>query len=122
MKIGHSHIFKSLLLSLLLFFGSAGTISAAFTFTAVGDYLDTTDTDNVLTGIRDANVNFHLALGDFNHDSNISETTWCNYVKSFVGPEFPHFPVSPSRARHGSQTGCYFVSLLYWLLLLHTDG
>lgn len=55
----------------------------------MGDYYATADTDRVLTGIKNANVDFNLALGDYNYDASVSESAWCDYVKNIVGPVFP---------------------------------
>lgn len=65
------------------------TAAAAFSFTAVGDYGGTSNTDAVLSGIASAGANFNLALGDLSYGSYAPESAWCNYVQSKVGTSFP---------------------------------
>src|SRR5262245_52846306 len=82
-----------LLVGLLALFVStafkAKAQSPTFTFTAVGDYGSTTDTDTVLNKIATAGSSFHLALGDLSYDVVGNETAWCNRVKNIVGQTFP---------------------------------
>ena len=67
---------------------------ASFTFTAAGDYGQTVYTTDVLKYIAHAGVSFHLALGDFSYDLNVSAATWSAYAKSILPPNFPFEIVS----------------------------
>ncbi len=68
---------------------SPPTQASSFTFTTVGDYGASANTNLVLTGIANAGANFHLALGDLKYEELPTETDWCNYVKSYVGATYP---------------------------------
>lgn len=59
------------------------------TFTAVGDFGATNKTSAVLDAIAASGASFHLALGDLSYGALRPESSWCDYVKSHVGSEFP---------------------------------
>lgn len=65
----------------------ADTIS--FSFGAAGDMGANSNTSAVLTSVANSNVNFFTALGDFSYSQVTPETSWCDYVKTRVGPTFP---------------------------------
>ena len=78
----------------LLLFSNPSTTptqSAAdtITFTAVGDFGATNNTSAVLNTIATSGSSFHLALGDLSYGALRPESSWCDYVKSRVGPTFP---------------------------------
>jgi hypothetical protein len=57
----------------------------SFTFGAAGDYSSTSNTDAVLTAVRNAGVNFQLAVGDLSYDTQGSPAGWATYVKNIIG-------------------------------------
>lgn len=59
------------------------------TFTAVGDYGATSRTNTTLAGISQSGSQFNLALGDMSYSEITPESAWCDYVKSYLGNEFP---------------------------------
>jgi hypothetical protein len=63
--------------------------SSSFTFTAAGDYANTTATTANLQLIAKSGAQFNLALGDFNYDPTLSATRWSTYVKSNLPTNFP---------------------------------
>src|SRR5256885_13817437 len=63
--------------------------SSSFTFTAAGDYANTSATTANLKLIANSGANFNLALGDFNYDPTLSATQWSSYVKSNLPANFP---------------------------------
>src|SRR3990167_7688640 len=60
-----------------------------FSFTAAGDWGMNSETGATLGLIPSTGAIFNLALGDLSYDSTSPETTWCNFVKSYVGEIFP---------------------------------
>jgi hypothetical protein len=68
---------------------SYGQAGPTFAFTAAGDHGANADTNASLAALVAARVDFHLALGDMSYDQVFPETAWCDYVKSYLGPEFP---------------------------------
>jgi hypothetical protein len=63
--------------------------AVAFTFTAVGDYGASSDTDAVLAAIANSGAVLNLALGDLSYGAVQPESAWCDYVKARVGASFP---------------------------------
>ena len=64
--------------------------SSGFTFTALGDYAETSDTTANLNYIAQAGASFNLALGDLNYSpSTISASAYAAYVKSHLPSGFP---------------------------------
>jgi len=96
-------ILNPLLFSILIFLGNFGVSYANFTFTAVGDYFATADTDRVLNGIKTANPALNIALGDFNYDPNVTETAWCDYIKSHLGSDLPFELIAGNHDADGGQ-------------------
>jgi Calcineurin-like phosphoesterase len=68
--------------------------SPPFRFAAAGDHNQSYITNSSLERLSDSGVNFYLALGDLSYTTIGEETTWCNIVKSYVGPDFPFELVS----------------------------
>src|SRR5947209_7131490 len=70
----------------------------SFSFTAAGDYGQTTYTTENLEKIKQLYTNhqisFHLALGDFSYDPNVSAAAWSAYAKNLLPPNFPFEIVS----------------------------
>ncbi|HLX55479.1 MAG TPA: hypothetical protein VKR83_00495 [Ktedonobacteraceae bacterium] len=60
-----------------------------FSFTAAGDYGQTSYTTANLNYIARSGVKFHLGLGDFDYDPNTSADAWSAYAKSHLPPNFP---------------------------------
>lgn len=73
---------------------ATATPETSFTFTAAGDYGQTSYTTKNLKYIAQAKVNFHLALGDFSYDPNVSAAAWSAYAKSYLPTNFPFEIVS----------------------------
>lgn len=73
--------------------------AAPFVFTALGDYGSSSNTSANLDAIATSGSSFHLALGDLSYGG--SETSWCDYVKSHVGPTFPFELVSGNHEDDG---------------------
>ena len=63
--------------------------NASFSFTAAGDYGQTSYTTANLNYIARSRVNFHLGLGDFDYDPATSIYAWSTYVKSHLPANFP---------------------------------
>ena len=61
----------------------------SFSFTAAGDYGQTSYTTANLDRIAKSGVKFHLALGDFDYDPNTSAAAWSTYAKSHLPANFP---------------------------------
>jgi hypothetical protein len=66
----------------------------SFTFTAAGDYGFGSDITATLKLIPRLQPDFHLALGDLKYENPLSESQWCDYVKSNVGEKFPFLLIS----------------------------
>src|SRR4030095_7798524 len=58
-------------------------------FTAVGDFGATNNTAAVLDKIAISSASFHLALGDLSYGTLRPESSWCDFVKSHLGTNFP---------------------------------
>jgi hypothetical protein len=61
----------------------------SFSFTAAGDYGQTSYTTANLNYIARSEVNFHLGLGDFDYDPATSANAWSTYAKSHLRANFP---------------------------------
>ncbi len=62
--------------------------SGGVTFAAGGDFGATSLTDATFTSMAASDAEFLLALGDLSY-SNLTESQWCDYVKGYLGTEFP---------------------------------
>lgn len=85
-------IASTLMIMLSLFLVSDTSIKAdvsSFTFTAVGDFGANDNTTAVLDTIAASGASFHLALGDLSYSELQPESSWCDYVKSHVGADYP---------------------------------
>jgi len=60
-----------------------------FSFTAAGDYGQTSYTTANLNYIAQSKVNFHLGLGDFDYDPATSANAWSTYAKSHLPANLP---------------------------------
>jgi len=60
-----------------------------FSFTAAGDYGQTSYTTANLNYIARSGAKFHLGLGDFDYDPNSSVHAWGAYAKSHLPANFP---------------------------------
>ncbi len=65
-----------------------------FTFSASGDHGASAATNASLTALARSGSDFYIAVGDLSYDSIFPESKWCEYVKSYVGPDFP-FEIMP---------------------------
>src|SRR6266446_1368910 len=80
------------LLSLFTVGGSlsaSGPSSSSFTFAAAGDLDANANTNSSLVRLSGSSTNFFLAIGDLSYNTITPETSWCNYVKSYVGQNYP---------------------------------
>jgi len=89
-----SLLFTAILASSVLVAGwrisrSEASSSFTFVFTTAGDYGFSDDTSVTLDLIARSGASFHLALGDLSYSSTLSESSWCDYVRSRVGATFP---------------------------------
>ena len=77
------------------FFAAIGSRKGAqadssFSFTAAGDYGQTSSTTANLNYIAGTGASFNLALGDLNyHPATVSADVWSSYVKSNLPVNFP---------------------------------
>lgn len=62
---------------------------APFSFGAVGDHGQNSNTTSVLDAAAAANMNFFISLGDNSYVPGSQETAWCNFVKASLGPTYP---------------------------------
>ena len=83
-----SSIAATLLLAPLVYFRLPVQGQVSLVFTVSGDFAANSRTDATLSGIPAASSMFHLAVGDFSY-SSLSESAWCDYVKTRVGSTFP---------------------------------
>ncbi|MEO9056887.1 MAG: hypothetical protein ABI396_01795 [Ktedonobacteraceae bacterium] len=65
------------------------TSTSGFSFTAAGDYGQTSYTTANLNYIARSGVNFSLGLGDFDYDPNTTADAWSSYAKSLLPANFP---------------------------------
>ena len=80
------------LLSLFTVGGSlsaSGPSSSSFTFAAAGDLDANANANSSLVRLSGSGTNFFLAIGDLSYNTITPETSWCNYVKSYVGQNYP---------------------------------
>jgi hypothetical protein len=61
----------------------------AFSFGAVGDFGQNSNTTSVLNAFVSSGTTFAIALGDFSYVPGNSEVPWCNFVKASVGQNYP---------------------------------
>jgi hypothetical protein len=69
--------------------GTSAASSTNFTFTAAGDYSNTTATTANLHLMATSGAQFNLAIGDLNYDHALTAAQWSTYVKSNLPPNFP---------------------------------
>lgn len=82
---------RALTLALIL---SLVTIPSALaagsvTFSASGDYGQTTNTTKVLQAVAASESAYHLALGDLSYKLTGSEPAWCSFVTGTLGTTYP---------------------------------
>lgn len=68
--------------------------SGSFTFTAAGDYAQTTQTTASLKTIAQSGASFHLALGDIDESTTDTAAQWSSFIKSQLPSGFP-FEIIP---------------------------
>jgi calcineurin-like phosphoesterase family protein len=65
-------------------------VGVSFSFTAAGDYGQTSHTDANLNYIAKSGVNFNLAIGDLNYDpTHVTPDAYSAYLKSHLPANFP---------------------------------
>jgi hypothetical protein len=64
-------------------------VNPDFSFTAAGDYGQTSYTTANLSYIAHSGAKFHLGLGDFDYDPSTSANAWSAYAKSHLPANFP---------------------------------
>src|ERR1700736_1810235 len=64
-------------------------VSSDFSFTAAGDYGQTSYTTANLNYIAHSGAKFHLGLGDFDYDPRSSANAWSAYAKRYLPANFP---------------------------------
>src|SRR5207302_280863 len=65
-------------------------VGVSFSFTAAGDYGQTSHTDANLNYIAKAGVNFNLAIGDLNYNpAHVTPDAYSTYLKSHLPANFP---------------------------------
>lgn len=70
--------------------GNEVTEIIGFSFSAAGDYGQTSHTDANLSYIAKASVNFNLAIGDLNYDPvHVTPNGYSTYIKSHLPSNFP---------------------------------
>jgi hypothetical protein len=78
-----------------------GAGGASVHFTAAGDFGTSADAQGVMAGMASGSADFALALGDLSYAGKGSEPSWCNLVKSKVGPDFPFELISGNHESAG---------------------
>ena len=73
--------------------------TSSFSFSAVGDYGQSTNTTSNLSYIAHAGISFNLGLGDFNYSSKVTTAAWASYAKSYLPANFPFEIVSGDHDR-----------------------
>jgi hypothetical protein len=68
--------------------------ATGFTFTAAGDYGQTTYTTANLQYIARSGARFDLGLGDYSYNPSVSATAWSAYAKGYLPANFP-FEILP---------------------------
>jgi hypothetical protein len=85
-------VLMSVSILLAMTYRSTGTSAASntsFTFTAAGDYSNTSATTANFHLMATSGAQFNLAIGDLNYDQALSAAQWSTYVKSHLPPNFP---------------------------------
>jgi hypothetical protein len=67
----------------------ASAAGSSFSFTAAGDYSNTSATIANLHLMASSGANFNLAIGDLNYDPTLTADAWSAYVKSHLPANFP---------------------------------
>jgi PKD repeat protein len=70
-------------------------------FTAVGDFGSNNNTNAVLAGMKAANADLALALGDFSYANMGEEQAWCDRVTSQLGAGYPFELISGNHESNG---------------------
>ena len=70
-------------------------------FTAVGDFGSNARTDAVLTGMKAANADLALALGDLSYATVGQEQLWCDRVTQQLGAGYPFELLSGNHESNG---------------------
>jgi PKD repeat protein len=91
---------------LLLAFVGASTAQGAnqpgvVEFTAAGDFAQTTATSGVLNGMKAADADLALALGDLSYGVTGQEQSWCDFVTSRMGAGYPFELISGNHESNG---------------------
>jgi hypothetical protein len=87
----------------------AASNGSSFTFTAAGDYNQTSATTANLNYIAHSGASFNLGLGDFNYNSAVTASQWSTYAKGLLPTNFP-FEVIPGD-QDGGQLATYATNL-----------
>ncbi|GAC1566267.1 MAG: hypothetical protein NVS3B14_07320 [Ktedonobacteraceae bacterium] len=69
--------------------GTTAQAAGSFSFTAAGDYGQTSYTTANLKYIAKSGASFNLALGDFSYSSSVKASAWSTYAKSNLPANFP---------------------------------
>src|SRR6478735_3887735 len=70
-------------------------------FTAAGDFSQTTATSGVLNGMKAADADLALALGDLSYGVTGQEQSWCDFVTSRMGAGYPFELISGNHESNG---------------------
>lgn len=92
MKIGGLVLFILATAFLVVFFNfskTARSSSTPFTFAAVGDIGGNSRSDATLTNLASSGAEFNLAIGDLSYSEKVPEGVWCDYIKSYLGANYP---------------------------------
>lgn len=88
---------------------ATGSQGSSFTFTAAGDYDQTSATTANLKYIAQSGANFNLALGDFDYNPAVTAAQWSSYATGLLPANFP-FEVIPGE-HDVSQLAAYAAAL-----------
>lgn len=96
----------AVVLLVLTLLGAASTAQGAAEpgvvhFTAAGDLGATSNTANVLDGMKGQAPDLALALGDLSYGATGAEQTWCDFVTSHLGAGFPFELVAGNHESNG---------------------
>ncbi len=80
---------------------SAAQTSSEFSFGVAGDMGANTNTSGVFNSIPSQALSFFFGLGDLSYNQVTPEASWCDYVKSRVGAEFPFQLVAGNHEDNG---------------------
>lgn len=75
-------------------FASNAQNTATISFGSVGDSGGSSNAQAVFSGVKNANLNFFLHVGDFSYDEQGGPEGWPGWVRSIVGEDFPFEIVS----------------------------